>query len=364
MIITSKFSPSWWLSNPHLQTIYASKLGTRPPVTGRRERLELPDGDFLDLHHSLLTQGPLVCLFHGLAGCLSSAYIRGVIHALETRGMRPVLMHWRGCSGEPNRLARSYHSGATEDIGTVIDLLRARHPREQIYAVGYSLGGNALLKYLGERGAACELDGAVAVCPPLVLEEGARRLNQGLARGYQRYLLGLMRGQHNAKRERHPELGLTAAGPELDNFWRFDDAITAPLHGYDGVHDYYQRCGARQYLAAIQVPCQVICAADDPFFTPKILPTADELGPYTTLERSAHGGHVGFITGGVPFRPRYWLDERVASVLSSMSDASESSDAPDYPVIPDSLGAPESGKTSSSPVSLNRPARHSSTTSS
>ena len=126
VIINSKFSPSWWLRNPHLQTVYASKLGHRPPVSGIRERVELPDGDFLDLHHGLATNGPLVALFHGLAGCVQSAYIRGIIHALEARGLRPVLMHWRGCSGEPNRLPRSYHSGASDDIAWLIDLLIAR----------------------------------------------------------------------------------------------------------------------------------------------------------------------------------------------------------------------------------------------
>jgi len=319
VIIKSKFRPSWWLRNPHLQTIYASKLSRRPPVHTIAERLELPDGDFLDINHSRQRHGPLVFLFHGLAGCIESAYIQGAFHALEARGMRPVLMHWRGCSGEPNRLARSYHSGASDDIAYLIELLGKRHPNEKLLAVGYSLGANALLKYLGEQGEDCPLGGAIAVCPPLVLQVGADKLNTGLTRGYQRYLLRLLRAQHERKRQRYPELALPSATEALDDFWKFDDTITAPLHGFRDVHDYYTQCSSRQFLAHIRIPTHVLYALDDPFFTPAVLPQPSELGEHVTLETPQHGGHVGFIEGSLPGKPQYWLDDRVAALLQELT---------------------------------------------
>ncbi len=315
MIIHSKFRPSWWLSNPHLQTIYASKLSKRPEIEFNEERLELPDGDFLDLNHSTRDSGPIVCLFHGLAGCINSGYAQGIFHALEQRGMRPVFMHWRGCSGEPNRLARSYHSGSTDDIRTVITLMQNRFPFETIMAAGFSIGANALLVYLGEEGANCPLSAAVAVCPPLVLQMGANKLNSGLAKGYQRYLLNQMRSQHEAKRLRYPELKLPEAGAELDTFWKFDDVITSPIHGFKDVHDYYAQCSSRQYLPRVRVPTHILYALDDPFFTPDVLPGLDELGPRVVLEKSQYGGHIGFVSGNRIHEPEYWLDGRIAQLL-------------------------------------------------
>lgn len=318
MIVDSEFSPSWWLSNPHLQTILASKVFKPAPVATLRERIELVDGDFIDINLSQKPAGDVVAIFHGLAGCVESSYVQGVLGTLEAAGFRPVLMHWRGCSGEPNRLARAYHSGASDDIGWFIQYLQQRFAGQDIYALGYSLGANALLKYLGEAGAGSPVRAAMAICPPLVLAEGANKLDRGLARNYQRYLLSLMRAQHERKRLAYPELALPEADTSLDNFWKFDDAITAPLHGYDGVHDYYGRCSARQYLPSIATPTRMLCARDDPFFTPAVLPALDELSALTTLEVSATGGHVGFL--GHERGPRRWLDHHVATVLQKLRD--------------------------------------------
>ena len=315
MIVDSEFSPSWWLSNPHLQTILASKVFKPAPVATLRERIELEDGDFIDINLSQQPAGDIVAIFHGLAGCVDSSYIQGVLGTLEAAGFRPVMMHWRGCSGEPNRLARAYHSGASDDIGWFIDYLQQRFAGQDIYALGYSLGANALLKYLGEAGAECSVRAAMAICPPLVLAEGANKLDSGLARNYQRYLLSLMRAQHERKRLAYPELALPAAVNSLDNFWKFDDAITAPLHGFNGVHDYYERCSARQFLPSIGAPTRILCASDDPFFTPAVLPAMDELSAMTTLEVSTNGGHVGFLSR--ERGRRRWLDHHVAAVLNT-----------------------------------------------
>ena len=326
---TNEFRPPWWLRNPHVQTILAARL-LKPPVPSvETERLELEDGDFLDLAHAP-AQGPAratVCLFHGLAGCVSSAYISGAINTLTASRYRVTLMHWRGCSGEPNRLARSYHSGATDDVMRLGQLLRKRFADEPLAAVGWSLGGNALLVHLGQSGEASPFDAALSVCPPLVLSVGADKLDTGFTRNYQRYLLGLMRAQIEAKRHAYPELELPPAGPDLNTFWRFDDALTAPLHGYRDVHHYYTECSARQWLGGIKRPTHILASEDDPFFTPAILPAASELAPGTTLEVSAHGGHVGFIGArgsgahrGAPQNSRRWLDQRVAKIVSNLLD--------------------------------------------
>jgi len=320
VIVNSKFSPSWWLSNPHLQTIVASRFARPAKITSKAERIELSDGDFIDLNFSLKTEGPIVCLLHGLAGCISSSYIQGAFACLESTGFRPVLMHWRGCSGEPNRLPRAYHSGASDDIELFVNLMADRFPGEAVYAVGYSLGANALLKYLGEQGDATPLAGAMAVCPPLVLAVGANKFNQGVTRGYQRYLLGQMRLQHEAKRLRYPELDLPAATSSLDSFWKFDDMITAPLHGFADVHDYYNRCSARQFLPFIKRPTRILYALDDPFFTPAVVPRETELAESVTLELSIHGGHVGFLGQTQPDSntTARWLDQHVADVLAGL----------------------------------------------
>jgi len=298
-----------------VQTILAARL-VRPPLPAlRHERLELPDGDFLDLVHAGEATGirPTVCLFHGLAGGLSSSYVAGAFGALTALGCRITLMHWRGCSGEPNRLARSYHSGATEDIARMAALLAERHPGSPLIGLGYSLGGNALLTYLGQSGQSAGFDAAIAISPPLVLAVGADTLSRGAARGYQRFLLGLMRAHHEAKRRARPELELPVADTSLDTFWAFDDALTAPLHGFDGVHDYYERCSARRWLGGIRRPVHILSAVDDPFFSEAILPEPDELAPGTVHEVSVHGGHVGFLDG---WRHR-WLDGRIAELVDT-----------------------------------------------
>ena len=326
--MASDFSPPRLLRNPHVQTLLAARAlrPPRPPVGA--ERLELDDGDFLDLAHAEPEGAPIAraCLFHGLAGGLDSAYARGAIAALARRGIATTLMHWRGCSGEPNRLARSYHSGATEDIVRVGRLVRARHPRLPLLALGYSLGANALLLHLGTAREATPFDAAVAVCPPLVLAVGAAKLDTGAARGYRGHLLGLMRAQHEAKRARHPGLGLPPAPPSLDTFRKFDDALTAPIHGYAGVDDYYARASSRPALPGIRVPTHVLSAEDDPFFTPAILPDEAELAPGTTLEVAECGGHVGFVGArGAGDGPgggalgRRWLDRRVGDVLAGLA---------------------------------------------
>jgi hypothetical protein len=241
-----------------------------------------------------------------------------MLAALHGAGYRGVLMHFRGCSGEPNRLPRSYHSGETGDAATVVAHITARSARAPFAAIGYSLGGNVLLKWLGETGSATPLTTAVAVSVPFDLAACADRLAQGASRLYQWHLVRSMQARFKAKfGERDYPLGI-AKVEALNSFWRFDDAVTAPLHGFRDVHDYYARASCRQFLAGIAVPTLILHAEDDPFVPAHAIPNAAELSATVSLELAARGGHVGFITGAVPGRARYWLEPRIIAHLDAM----------------------------------------------
>lgn len=314
------FRPPWWLRSAHLQTIFAPLLRRSPALPLRRERIELDDGDFLDLDWTPGERGPVVLVLHGLEGSSSSPYVRGILEAARASGWRGAVLHFRGCSGEPNRLDRSYHSGDTGDLASVVAVLRAREDVSTMAAVGYSLGGNVLLKWLGERGTEAPLAAAVAVSTPFVLSLAADRLAGGLSRVYQRRLIGEMCAKLRRKfADGDAPIDLDAACASRD-FWEFDDRVTAPLHGFDGVHDYYTRSSSRQYLPGIAIPTLILHARDDPFMTPDVVPSPDELSPSTRLEVSARGGHVGFVQGSLPWRPRYWLEERIPAFLRGHLD--------------------------------------------
>lgn len=285
----------------------------RPPL--RRERLELPDSDFVDLDWTLNDSGPLVILLHGLEGGSRSHYARGMLAALPRHGLRGVLMHFRGCSGEPNRLARAYHSGDTGDIDFLVRTLQAREPRTPLAAIGYSLGGNALLKWLGEQGAQAPLRCATAVSVPFLLHESAARLNRGVSRIYQRKLLNDLKASVRRKSARLP---LPVAVHDLDNltsFHAFDDRITAPLHGFRDAMHYYTESSSRQFLNRIRIPTLIVHAADDPFMPKSAIPEMNELSDIVEFDLHRHGGHVGFVGGHLPWRPSYWLDERIPAWL-------------------------------------------------
>jgi len=245
-------------------------------------------------------------------------------------------MHFRGCSGEPNRLRRSYHSGETGDITHVVGELRRRYPATPLAGLGYSLGGNVLLKWLGETGPDNPLTTAVAVSVPLRLERAADRLEHGASRLYKANLLHSLRGSIRRKfanGELTPPLALHELR-RLHSFRAFDDAVTAPLHGFADASDYYTRASSRPFLRHIRVPTLILQAADDPFLTPDALPGERELSPAVTLELATSGGHVGFVAGRWPWRPHYWLEQRIPNHLEPRlrdrpGDASDaSSDAP------------------------------------
>lgn len=315
-IVPSAFRPAWWLPGPHLQTLWPSLARPRPRPPLTRRRVELPDGDFIDLAMGP-TRGPRVVIVHGLEGGIDSHYAGSLIARLATEGFTPVFMHLRGSGPEPNRLPRSYHSGASDDLAAVLAALAGDPEGPVLAAVGFSLGGNLLLKYLGEQ-AAPLLSRAVAVSVPFVLRDAMLRLSRGPSRIYQRHLMGRLRA--GFRRKFADRTWPAALGPRFDvegirDFNSFDDRITAPLNGFAGAFDYYQRCACRQFLAQIHTPTLIIHAQDDPFMYPETIPLVHELGPGVTLELARHGGHVGFIAGRWPGRPVYWLEERILRAL-------------------------------------------------
>lgn len=320
MIIDSTFIPAWWLSNTHAQTCYPTFTRRAIAPIDSVERFELPDGDFVDLAwavNGLSDDSPLVVFLHGLGGSVHSTYVAGQMQAFNRHGWRSVLMHFRGAGQEPNRLPRTYHSGDTGDIDCLLRALGEREPHTKKAVVGVSLGGNMLLKWLGEQGSQSLVQTAVAVSVPFQPRLVADRMNQGFARLYQAYLLGRLRAMFRRKAERCPaKLPITLKEIEsLHCFWTFDERVTAPLHGFPHVHAYYREAASRQYLAYIATPTLIIHALDDPFMTPDVLPKEDELSTHVTLEIARGGGHVGFISGHIPGRPTYWLDQRIPEYL-------------------------------------------------
>jgi len=316
------FRPAWWLPGPHAQTLWPALVRRTPLPPLVHEEFTLPDGDFVDLHRSPGTHGPIVVLFHGLEGSLYSHYARGLIAAVTERGWRCVFMHFRGCGGRHNRLPRSYHSGDTGDIGCLLRTLAERETGVSLAAIGISLGGNALLKYLGEGDVPVSLRAAVAVSVPLVLADGAERLNRGFSRVYERHLLGRLRRKFRDKYRGRAAPVPVADLESLDSFRKFDGVITAPLHGFHDAEDYYARSSSRQFLGRIRTPTLIIQAGDDPFLTPAALPGAEELADCVRMELSRHGGHVGFVGGRWPWRPEYWLDRRVPGFLADHLESS------------------------------------------
>lgn len=317
MIVESAFRPAPWLKNPHLQTLWAGLVRRQPDLRHRRERLDLPDNDFVDLDWTLGQSGPIVIILHGLTGSIESKYARGLMNAVHDMGWRAVLMNFRGQSGEPNRLPRSYHSGDTGDLNFLVTTLKAREPDTPLAVVGYSLGGNVTLKWMGEQGSHAPVVTAVAVSPPFDLAICAKSINSGLSKGYQNKLLREMRLAVETKfSHMSPPIDLPDLD-ELNDFFSYDDAITAPLHGFRDVDHYYEESSCAKYLKDIQIPSLVIHAIDDPFMSPVIVPTERMLSKAVTLELSRYGGHVGFVAADRMARPLYWLEQRIPDYLKA-----------------------------------------------
>lgn len=319
---TRPYRPAWWLPSPHGQTIGGRLLRRHPVPDFHRERVETPDGDFVDLDFApapeLPASAPLVLLLHGLEGSARRGYAIETYHALRSRGVRAVGLNFRSCSGEPNRTARFYHSGDTADIRLVARLLAERFPRAPLGAVGFSLGGNALLKYLGEERDASLFVAACAISVPYDLSAGADALDAtAMGRFYTRIFVKSLLGKAELKRDLLENVCDLDRVRAAQSFREFDDAATAPIHGFDGAADYYAKSSSASFIDRIRIPTLLLHSADDPFLPMSAFPQKAVDGNACVKAAITHtGGHVGFIEGS-PWRPVFWAEEQAASFLAS-----------------------------------------------
>jgi predicted alpha/beta-fold hydrolase len=323
------FSPSWWLPGAHLQTIWGRLARPRRLVALRREVLAAPDGDEIVLDHVDGPAGsPRLLLLHGLEGSSYSVYVQGMFLVASARGWRGTAINFRSCARDPkdldrmleNRRPRLYHSGETTDLDFVVKTLAGREPETPLVAAGVSLGGNVLVKWLGENSARLPVRAAAAVSVPFDLGEGASHLETPLGRVYVRSFLRTLRPKAFSVARRFPD---AAARLDLEavrrarTFFEFDDAATAPLHGFAGAADYYAKSSSVGFVSRITTPTLCLSAEDDPFLPASVLDrVAERASPSVELLRTRRGGHIGFVSGRVPWSPRYWAEELVVEWLS------------------------------------------------
>lgn len=323
MVIQSNFTPPWWARNPHLQTIFPRVFPIQKDLLVENERLKTDDGDFIELAWYRKAKVPkgIVVIFHGLEGSIESHYAQSLIARLDKLGWWSVLMHFRGCGPTPNNLPRSYHSGDTGDARMLISELATRYPKLNKVAIGFSLGGNMLLKLLGETPEQNVISSAVAVSPPFDLAMCSESIGKGFSKIYQNYLVTSMKKRFHEKAKSHNYSELIGLDSEdisqLANFFDFDDKITGPLHGFEGAHDYYAKCSSIGFLRDIETPTLILHAKDDPFMHPDIVPKCEQLSSKVRLELSEKGGHVGFIYGK-PWSHKVWLHDRIEQHLAGI----------------------------------------------
>jgi len=345
---TSSCPTPCWLPGPHSQTLYGSRVVRYHHISFVRQRLETPDGDFIDMdwsgpgivpQHSAantepLLQGgvarrwandedwralkqthdmPALVLFHGLEGSSASPYAQAIGQYFRARGWVVVVPHFRGCSGTPNRLARAYHSGDSDDVAFMLSSARARLPDARWHAIGVSLGGNALLKYMGEQGQALAwLSAAAGISVPLDLVAAGDSLSRGLNQLlYTRHFLRSMKAKVLEKSQHFPGLIDVVRLAQARSLRDFDDVYTAPLHGFRNALDYWNRSSSKPLLPAIRVPTLVLNARNDPFMPEPALPGPDEASSALLLHQPATGGHASFVTGAFPGNIG-WLPQRLA----------------------------------------------------
>ena len=309
-------APSW-LPGGNAQTIYPFLLRSLIIPAYQRERLELDDGDFIDIDWlDNPIDRPLVIMFHGLEGGSSSHYARSIMGLFQESGWRGAVVHFRGCSGTPNRLPRAYHAGDSEEIDRilhkVIEKNQSHGSSARLYVIGISLGGNALLKWLGEQGKkACHMiGGAATVSVPLDLVAAGKALDSGFNRFYTQHFLGTLKKKVLKKLDNFPGLFDGVAVAECTTLYQFDNLVTAPLHGFSSTDEYWTLSSSKPWLKHIQVPTLVINARNDPFMPSSSLPARTDVSCSVSLEFPAEGGHVGFLSSPFPGNLT-WLPERI-----------------------------------------------------
>lgn len=321
-MVAPEYAAPWWLSRgrlgAHLQTLYPALYAPAPRLSYTRERWEstphgAPDGDFIDVDRVAgRTDKPMLVVFHGLEGSSQSPYARALVREACTRGWRAMVPHFRGCSGELNRLPRAYHSGDAAEIDWILKRAKAEAPTTTLFAVGISLGGNATLKWLGEQNTAAGavVEAVVSISAPLDLTAAGNALERGFCKFYTWNFLKTMKASALQKLAIHPGIFDGDQLRAAKTLRQFDNLVTAPLHGYRDTDDYWLRASAKPGLVDIAVPTLIINAKNDPFLPAHALPREGEVSPAVKLHYPDFGGHVGFMSA--PFPGRFaWMPRRV-----------------------------------------------------
>ncbi|WP_223668711.1 hydrolase [Kangiella shandongensis] len=316
MLKESHFDPPWWLRNRHLQTFWAPLVPRLPLPQLSRQRIELSDGDFLDMDWvNPDRDAPTVVLLHGLEGDKNSPYLRRMLFQIQQRRWRGVLVYWRGCSEEMNRLDKTYHSGRSDDLDEVIAHIQQQKSPDKLFVAGYSLGANVLLKWLGEQGSQAAISAGCAVSTPFDLGICADSIEQGLSKLYKFYLLTSMKKRIVRKFTPARLLELLNLSPRdvmaISSFREFDNRITSYLNEFEDADDYYRQASSIHYLGGIRRPSLILHAADDPFMSPEIIPHEDQLSDSLELRISEHGGHVGFVASPTNKGVSFYLEQTI-----------------------------------------------------
>lgn len=311
------YSPAWWLPNRHLRTIWGRFFRRTPVHPLRTERWATADDDFVEIVRLDAPRGrPRLLILHGLEGTSRSHYARGLFLEAARRLWAADLLLFRGCGSEPNRAPRFYHSGDTGDLETVVDRLLREDPLSPLLLAGVSLGGNVLLKWLGESVIPRGVCAAAAVSVPFDLQRASRYINDGFSRVYELHFLRSLRRKALAKLDRYPELMSRSSIESARSLYEFDDVVTAPVHGFSNAADYYARSSSIQFLSRIRTPTLLLSAVDDPFLPREVLTEVADIAlrnDALEVEFPAAGGHAGFVSGANPFRPFYYAEWRLAS---------------------------------------------------
>lgn len=321
-----KYRPAWWVPGRHIQTIWGKLVPRGGGGSTHIERWDTPDDDFLDIYRldppiAAPRTRPRLVLLHGLEGSPRSHYVRSFLAEAARRGWAADVIVFRSCGSELNRAKRFYHSGETSDLDFVVNSLAAYEPERPIVLAGVSLGGNVLLKWLGEKAEELppQVVAGAAISVPFDLERGARYIDRGFARLYQARFMKTLRRKARAKLFRYPGLVDSAAVEQARSLYEFDDCVTAPIHGFRDAHDYYTQSSAIRWIDRIRTPTLLLSARDDPFVPPEVLDDVARIAdasPFLTTEFVERGGHAGFVSGRFPWRPIYYAEWRSMEFLA------------------------------------------------
>lgn len=323
------FKEAWWCRGAHAQTLFGALFRAKPRINLDRKRLELPDGDFLDLDFLRASPQngrrdvPLVIILHGLEGSSRAPYVQALLGSIYAAGWDSVAINMRTCSGVPNRLKQTYHSGKTEDLEWVVNDFIEKEKCGKIYLVGYSIGGNILLKWLGERGGAIPrgVQKAVAISVPYDLTVSVQLMDRGFNRRiYTHALLASLKAKIRMKEKQFPAAIRYDLAKRSATFKEFDGRVTAPLNGFRDEVDYWIKTSCKHFLESIAVPTLLIHAEDDPFFPGKLLP-ADVIrrSKYLKSLIVPHGGHLGFVAGRWPWKQELWIERKIMDFFDELN---------------------------------------------